>query len=218
MKNKYSKGFTLIELLVVMVIIGILAALIVPNVAGAFASAKKSKTMTFFKGLEGAFEQYYTEYKTLPSGGTLWGTAGSARQVNSDTGLFIETLTGRPRSGTTYNAGDYNPKRIPFFSFDSSMVLDSNGEPDYAGSQSNIVDAFGNVDIRMVMASNPANPNIPRNALGTVAASSVPGGPADGGSLSTTGSGTPVPANIYKRVVFYSAGRGSGVSDIVGSW
>ena len=38
--NKYKKGFTLIELMAVLVILGILATIVVVNVATVFESAK----------------------------------------------------------------------------------------------------------------------------------------------------------------------------------
>ena len=40
-KNKKSRGFTLIEIMVVLVIIGIMAALIVPRVIGRADDARK---------------------------------------------------------------------------------------------------------------------------------------------------------------------------------
>lgn len=214
MKKNTNKAFTLIELLVVMVIIGILAALIVPNVSGAFTSARKSKTITFFKGLEGAFEQYYAEYKTLPKIGSGSGAIGINSGTN--TSVFIETLTGRRRSGTGAITGDAlnnNPRLVPFFSFDSSMVLDSDGEPDYATGK--IVDAFGNTDINMVMATDPANPSIGRPSA-AVRASSTPGGPGDIGSGVAPPTNTP--GTIYKRVIFYSPGKGQVPADTVMSW
>lgn len=192
-----------------MVIIGILAALIVPNVAGAFASAKKSKTVTFFKGLEAAFEQYYADYKTMPKDAL-------GAEVNTNTRAFIEILTGRPRGSSTAllpAAASANPRRTPYFSFDSSMVLDDQGDPDYA--EGKIVDAFGNTQIRIYFADDLSNPSISRPS-GQVRASGVPGGTPDGPTYGLTS--TTAPANIYKRVIFYSAGRGSSASDIVVSW
>ncbi|MGL4572205.1 MAG: type II secretion system protein [Clostridium sp.] len=44
-KNKKKKGFTLIELVAVVAIIGILAALLVPKIAGYITDAKKTKVI-----------------------------------------------------------------------------------------------------------------------------------------------------------------------------
>jgi len=55
--NKQS-GFTLIEVMVVIVILGVLAALIVPNVMGRGEKAKVDTTAITLKGVAGALDQY----------------------------------------------------------------------------------------------------------------------------------------------------------------
>ena len=55
MMNKQS-GFTLIEVMVVIVILGVLAALIVPNVMGRGEKAKVDTTSITLKGVAGSLD------------------------------------------------------------------------------------------------------------------------------------------------------------------
>ncbi len=68
MKKQESQrlGFTLIELLVVIAIIGLLAAIIVPSINGAFRTAKKARAMQHCKDLQGACQRYFSEYNRMP--------------------------------------------------------------------------------------------------------------------------------------------------------
>jgi general secretion pathway protein G len=67
MKNH---AFTLIELLIVVAIIGILAAIAVPNFMNAQIRAKLAGTQADFVNLATVFEAYFTDYQTYPSVGT----------------------------------------------------------------------------------------------------------------------------------------------------
>ena len=60
------QGFTLIELLVVIAIIGLLTAIVVPSVNGAFKSAKKARAMQMAKDIQGACQRYFSEYNRMP--------------------------------------------------------------------------------------------------------------------------------------------------------
>jgi general secretion pathway protein G len=61
-----EKGFTLIELLIVVAIIGIIAAIAVPNLINAVDKGKQTKTMADMKAIAGAIEVYAVDNNTYP--------------------------------------------------------------------------------------------------------------------------------------------------------
>lgn len=65
-KHAHS-GFTLLEVMVVMVIIGILAALIVPNVMGRLDDAKVTAAQSDIAGLASALKMYRLDNGRYPS-------------------------------------------------------------------------------------------------------------------------------------------------------
>lgn len=67
-KQPKSAGFTLIELLVVISIIGILAGLLLPALAGAKAKAQKVKATAEIKNIVMAINQYQGDYHRYPAG------------------------------------------------------------------------------------------------------------------------------------------------------
>ena len=83
MKNK-SAGFTLIELLIVIAIIGILAAIAIPNLLNAVQRAKQKRTMADIKALAVAIEAYHVDNSNYPS-------AACASGLYTSPGPFLDT-------------------------------------------------------------------------------------------------------------------------------
>lgn len=63
---KFSKGFTLIELLIVVAIIGILAAIAIPNFLQAQVRAKVARAQSEIRNLSQAIEQYQVDNNAYP--------------------------------------------------------------------------------------------------------------------------------------------------------
>jgi type IV pilus assembly protein PilA len=87
-----QKGFTLIELLIVVAILGILAAVIIPNVAGFMVTGKLNAANTEVENVKTAGLAYYAEYSSWPTTADNW------------TLLKANFLSGAPKADYLFNA------------------------------------------------------------------------------------------------------------------
>ena len=65
--NRKQKGFTLIELLIVVAIIGILAAIAIPNLLTAMQRSRQKRSMADIRSIASALEAYATDYNRYPA-------------------------------------------------------------------------------------------------------------------------------------------------------
>jgi prepilin-type N-terminal cleavage/methylation domain-containing protein len=130
-------AFTLIELMIVIVIIGILAALILPAVMGSFRTARIAQVQTEIRGLESAIAQFKANYGIEPPSrirlfetSAGWTTTASGQTLDPITGSPLQNEQERTRSIALMN-------RIwPNFDFNNPSGWDFNGDGSIGGSVS----------------------------------------------------------------------------------
>jgi type IV pilus assembly protein PilA len=97
MKNllKKQEGFTLLELLIVIVIIGILAVLIVPNLASGPQRARDAQRKSDLRNVKTALETYYNDKNGYPASGTISDDLTTG-------GTYLKALPTDPKTKANY--------------------------------------------------------------------------------------------------------------------
>ena len=114
---KTQKGFTLVEILIVVVILGILAAIVIPQFTDASAQANESRMNTDLQTLRSQIELYKIQHNGLTP-------------VTTSNATFSACLTSRTDiDGTINPAGDYGPymQEIPTNPYNESSTIRFDG-------------------------------------------------------------------------------------------
>jgi len=98
-RNSKKSGFTLVEIMIVVAIIGLLAAIAIPNFVRARTTSQQNACINNLRQFDGAVQQYALENKL----------ASSATYAMTDLNPYIKLQTGSvlPKcpGGGTYTAG-----------------------------------------------------------------------------------------------------------------
>jgi type IV pilus assembly protein PilA len=104
-KLKNRKGFTLVELIVVIVIIGILAAILIPRLTGFTDKAKTTEAVVQAKEVATAYDSYRAEH------GSYAGDATAKAYVVDLSGVSDGAITLGSDGGVTVSAGGFRAGR-----------------------------------------------------------------------------------------------------------
>src|SRR5262245_32758507 len=124
---KRKSGFTLIELMIVVAIIGILAAIAIPNFLRFQLKAKSSEGKTNLAAIRTAEQSYYSEF----------GVFVSAQATPTDPGLnqkivFDNNVTNGANAG--FDQLGWSPEGLVFFNYAVAAPAGANGYTASAGA------------------------------------------------------------------------------------
>jgi prepilin-type N-terminal cleavage/methylation domain-containing protein len=121
MRRRLSGGFTLVELLVVVIILGVLAAIAIPQFTNNTEDAKLAALDTSLSELRSSVELYYHQHNAAYPGakkctdGSNVGTTAEADTAFVKQLTFYSAATGRTNTSKTdtYKYGPYVKKGLP---------------------------------------------------------------------------------------------------------
>lgn len=120
---KAKRGFTLVEILIVVVILGILAAIVIPQFSKASTEAKESSLVSDLQTIRSQIELYKLQHNEILPDLTMVDFGG--KQVNGLTGCTLVDGT-QVAIGTDDSYGPYLMK-MPLNQFNMSDLVDSSG-------------------------------------------------------------------------------------------
>ena len=111
-KRFVKKGFTLVEILIVVVILGILAAIVIPQFTSASESAKGSSLQSQLQTIRSQLELYQVQHNgNYPTVAQMWGNLTGTTDVSGDLagtdfGPYLQAAPKNPFTNTSVVAAD----------------------------------------------------------------------------------------------------------------
>ena len=90
---KRRQGFTLVEILIVVIILGILAAIVIPQFTNASNDARNNSVASTLQTLRGQIELFKIQHNDVPPAATALMTVMTGRTNNADTTQTVATGT-----------------------------------------------------------------------------------------------------------------------------
>ncbi len=145
--RKSEKGFTLIELMIVVAIIGILAAIAIPNFIRFQLKSKSSEGKVNLAAIRTAEEGYMAEF------GTYVGAVASPAAVPGATKAAFLNVAG---AGTGFDQLGWSPEGKVYFQY--GVVIDAANAAFAASAAANIDSAGANQGWAYIKTGNTATP------------------------------------------------------------
>ncbi len=123
---KFNNGFTLLELLIVIIIIGLLALVIVPNLLSGPARARDSQRKADMRTIKTALESYYNDNNSYPT---------SLQVLTEGTTPYLKTLPTDPKTKQVYV---YTTTGNPPSNYLLKVTLESSGDKEAKSGTTNI--------------------------------------------------------------------------------
>ncbi|MBA3679451.1 type II secretion system protein GspG [Candidatus Saccharibacteria bacterium] len=123
---KLTKGFTLLELLIVIVIIGVLAIIIIPNLISGPARARDSQRKADLRSIKTALESYYNDQNSYPT---------TLEVLTQGAAPYIKTLPTDPKTKAAYI---YIPAGNPPNSYVLKATLENSSDKDIKSGTTNV--------------------------------------------------------------------------------
>ncbi|MEO7617886.1 MAG: prepilin-type N-terminal cleavage/methylation domain-containing protein [Candidatus Saccharibacteria bacterium] len=102
LKSKKEQGFTLLELLIVIVIIGILALLIIPNISSAPKKARDTQRKTDLRAAQKALEEYYVSNQAYPTVASPTDITTALTSLSTGSAPPLKTIPVDPKNVSPY--------------------------------------------------------------------------------------------------------------------